>query len=266
MSREAQRQAAMLQALWQHPDDVPDSVDPAWHERGTRLMQGLSAYQGNARATAEQVLATTYPTVQALLGEEALAMLARQLWQHHPPRQGDLTLWGQELPGWLARQPELQDWPYLPDCARLDWARHTVELATDADFEPDSLALLGQADPSQLTLHLKPGLSVIPSGWPVVTLWEAHQASEPSLEAVSAALTDGRAETAVVWRTHWRAEVCPLPAPMLGWMQALAHAGPVPTLQSLLNQAAPDFDLGAWLALALRQGWLWRVALSGLSA
>jgi len=198
--------------------------------------------------------------VQALLGEEAPAILARQLWQHHPPRLGDLACWGQDLPAWMAALPELRDWPYLPDCARLDWARHTAELALDVAFEPESLALLGQADPAQLTLHLRPGLSVLTCGWPVVAIWEAHQGPEPALDALSAALAEARAETAVVWRTHWRAEVASLPEAMSGWMHALASEPPRP-LSLLLAQAEAGFCRGAWLALALRHGWIWRVAM-----
>jgi hypothetical protein len=265
LNREALRQAAVLRALW--PGGATVCVDAAgWHEQGLRLAQGLSAYQGNAQATAERALASAYPTLQALLGEEALVVLARQLWHHHPPRAGDLACWGQDLPSWLTELAEVQSWPYLPDCARLDWARHTAELALDAEFEPESLALLGQADPGQLTLHLRPGLSVIASDWPVVTMWEAHQTPEPMLDDVNAALAEARAETAVVWRTQWRAEVSVLPGAMVGWMQALSSAAASPpSLHTLLEQANPDFDLGAWLALALQQGWLWKVVLSGPS-
>lgn len=253
MKNEAERQAAVLQALW-------SDGAPGWHEQAERLAQGLSAYRGNAAATAERALASAYPTVQALLGDEALAVLARQLWQHHPPRVGDLACWGQDLPSWLAALPEVRDWPYLPDCARLDWARHTAELALDTAFEPESLALLGQADPALLTLHLRPGLSVLDSDWPVVAIWAAHQGPEPALAELGVALAEARAETAVVWRTQWRAEVTTLPQAMSGWMRALVAEPPLP-LSVLLEQADAGFDLGTWLALALRHGWIWHVRL-----
>lgn len=258
MRSEAERQAAVLQALW---SDHAESLDtPGWHEQGVRLAQGLSAYRGNARATAERALASAYPTVLALLGEEALAVLARQLWRNRPPRAGDLARWGADLPDWLAQQPELHDWPYLPDCARLDWARQTAELAADAHFQPDSLALLGQVDPGQLVLHLRPGLSVLDSEWPVVAIWQAHQGAEPSLDGLRTALAAARAETAAVWRTQWRAEVVTLPQTMSTWMQALA-AEPQRPLSGSLAVADAGFDLGAWLALALHHGWIWRVRL-----
>lgn len=262
---ESQRQAAVLQDLWGL------RANAAWREQGEPLRLGLAAYQGNATATAERVLAATYPTVQALLGEEALALLARQLWHHHPPSEGDLTAWGQALPDWLAGLPEVQDWPYLPDGARLDWARHTAEHARDATFEPESLALLGTHDPTHLQLELRPGLSVIRSDWPVVTLWQAHQSASAEgptqadlLDKLRQALSARQAETAVVWRPQWRAEVLALPESMVAWMSALAPSASqaAPCMSTLLDSAPADFDLAQWLALALQHGWIWRVSVT----
>ncbi|MBC7698934.1 putative DNA-binding domain-containing protein [Aquabacterium sp.] len=271
MNTEAQRQAGVLQDLWGWPA-APEAT-PGWREHGEPLRAGRAAYQGNAGATAERVLAAAYPTVQALLGDEALALLARQLWHHHPPTQGDLTAWGQILPEWLADLPDMQDWPYVPDCARLDWARHTAEHAGDAPFEPGSLALLGTQDPADLRIELRPGLSVIRSDWPVVSLWQAHQTASTHdnlppeadrLKTLRRALAARQAETAVVWRREWRAEVCELPKCMAGWMSALAPsaAQSSPLLSTLLASAPADFDLGQWLALALHQGWIWRVSVT----
>lgn len=261
MLEEGQRQAAVLRSLWGLP--TASQANPAWREQGPSLRLGLAAYQGNASATAERVLAAAYPTVQALLGEDALALLARQLWQHHPPSQGDLTAWGGALSDWLAQLPEVRDWPYLPDCARLDWARHTAESAEDAPFEPDSLALLGTHDPAHLQIQLRPGLSLVRSNWPVVTLWQAHQTTG-AVEHARQALLKSQAETAVVWCPQWRAEVLALPDAMVDWMSALAPstARPLPCLSTLLETAPEGFDLGQWLALALQHGWIWRVSIS----
>lgn len=256
MNSEAERQAAVLRALW----------EPAG-EPGTALSDGLATYRGHAAATAGRALASAYPTVQALLGQEALAGLARQLWRHHPPRQGDLGTWGGSLPDWLAQLPEVQAWPYLPDCARLDWARHQAELAADIQSDPESLTCLGTQDPTQLVIDLRPELRLIRSDWPVVTLWTFHQlpqlkadtdAPPDHFAALRQALATHQAETAVVWRPHWRAEVAALPPGMVVWMEALL-ARPARPLSALLALASQEFDLSAWLEMALRQDWIWRV-------
>lgn len=270
MRTEAERQAAVLGDLW-GTARTERHEGPGWHAQGPVLTRGLAAYQGNANATAERVLAAAYPTVQALLGEEALALLARQCWRRHPPTEGDLTLWGADLPRWLQDLPEAQDWPYLPDCARLDWARHTAEQALDTKVEPESLALLGTHDAHELHLQLRPGLSLIRSSWPVVAIWDAHQPGktgapiDPSvLASLRQRLNEHVGENAVVWRAHWRAEVFALPDAMAGWMSALTQAGGAsrPSLSTLLDQAASDFDLAQWLGLALQKGWLWRASVN----
>lgn len=273
MSTEARRQAAVLRALWDQPTGAGEAAEasPGWREAGLVLQRGLNAYRGNAAATAERALAAAYPTIRALLGDEAMAVLALQLWHAHPPSQGDLSPWGQHLPDRLSQVTALQDWPYLSDCARLDWARHTVEQAQDVVFEPQSLHLLEHADPNGLVLQLRPGTRLIASPWPIVTIWAAHQRSdareaevaEQALESMRQALSEGQAETAVVWRTHWRAEVCTLPHAMLRWMNALSTPDHPATLATLLEAAPDDFNLTEWLTLALRHGWLWRVRVEG---
>ncbi|MES2089592.1 MAG: putative DNA-binding domain-containing protein [Pseudomonadota bacterium] len=275
MSTEARRQAAVLRALWDQPAGAGKAGEacPGWREEGPVLQRGLSAYRGNAAATAERALAAAYSTIRALLGDEAMAVLGSQLWQAHPPSQGDLSRWGQHLPDCLSQVAVLKDWPYLSDCARLDWARHTAEQAQDAVFEPQSLHLLEHADPNELVLQLRPGTRVIPSSWPIVTIWTAHQAggasgaevAEHALESMRQALSAGQAETAVVWRTHWRAEVYSLPHAMLTWMNALSTPNPdhPASLATLLEAAPVDFNLTDWLTLALRHGWLWRARVEG---
>ncbi|HEY6510393.1 MAG TPA: putative DNA-binding domain-containing protein, partial [Burkholderiaceae bacterium] len=69
IEREAMRQRQLLRALWQRGDD--SALTPWLSEAGARAAQGLDAYRGNAAAIAERALASVFPTVQQLLGEES---------------------------------------------------------------------------------------------------------------------------------------------------------------------------------------------------
>lgn len=195
-AREAERQQWMLATLWRRERDVGPS---AWL-RGDQATQqsGLAAYRGNAAAVAERALAAAYPTVRMLLGDESFAMLARAHWHAHPPTRGDLAWWGDALPGFIAADPQLADEPYLADVARVDWAVHRAESATEADPAPgphgDAVA------PS-----LPPGCALIDSPWPVASLWRAHHRAAAGEDgdrfaAVRQAMTEGRGEHALVWR------------------------------------------------------------------
>ncbi|MDO9238216.1 MAG: putative DNA-binding domain-containing protein [Aquabacterium sp.] len=220
---------------------------------------GLRAYQLNAQATSQRVLASTYPTMAAMLGTDTLDMLARLLWQTQPPNCGDLGQWGGHLADLLNSHPDLQDWPWLADSARLDWAVHLSERAHDTTVDTDSLQRLGDTAPQNLRLHLQPHVHILTSAWPVASLWTAHRLDSPQQEdAARSALQAGSGETAVVWRHDWhgQVQVQGLPAPVAAWMQQVAGEH---DLATLLNQADGDFDFTAWLTEALTKGWLWRI-------
>ena len=139
---EARRQCALLQALRREAGSALAAHGPetaglceaaGLRERGARLRLGLGAYRAHAAATAERALAAAYPTVAAMVGEEALAGLAWALWQASPPRLGDLAQWGLDLPQFIESRPELEPWPFLADAARLDAAVLRCESAADAE-------------------------------------------------------------------------------------------------------------------------------------
>lgn len=226
---------------------------------------GLRAYQVNAKATAQRVLLAHFPTVAAMLGEEALGSLAVLLWKQYPPNCGDLGQWGANLPDLIQSRAELADWPWLADCARLDWARHVCERAADAELDHSSLQRLGDSAPRSLHMQLKPCVQVVMSPWPLADLWQAHQLPEAEQAAVAeAALQNAKGLGAtVVWRSPWQLQMMEVPAEQGQWMRLLqAHAldrTEASSLGGLLNQAPAGLDFSAWLTMAVTQGWVWRV-------
>ncbi|MBI5925193.1 MAG: putative DNA-binding domain-containing protein [Aquabacterium sp.] len=258
LEEELARQQAVLAALQQ-----------GWPAIHTARLQtdaaGLRAYQVNARATAQRVLLAHFPTVAAMLGDEALGMLAILLWKQSPPSSGDLGQWGGGLPDLIGTRAELTDWPWLADCARLDWARHLCERAADAQQDHGSLHRLGDSAPRSLRLHLQPCVQVITSPWPLAALWAAHQLPESAQAAAAeTALQSGQGMRAtVVWRSPWQLQMSEISAQDGHWMQLLLeasqHDGADVSLGSLLNHAPAGFDFSAWLTTAVMQGWLWRI-------
>ena len=250
--REALRQQQLLRALWRCGDDSALAV---WlREAGARAGQGLDAYRGNAAAIAERALASAFPTVQQLIGDESFAQLARVVWQRQPPRCGDLARYGDALPDWIADDPQLASEPYLADVARVDWAVHTIEHAADVPASPAGLPLLAELDPSQLALRLRPGLTLVVSRWPVVTIWQAHRSSDADRFApVRQALADQVAETALVARPSWRATVQAVDQGTARFMAALLSGV---ALAPALDAAGAAFQFEPWLHDAVRQQWL----------
>jgi hypothetical protein len=252
---EARRQRALLDALAAGTMEaaLSKAAAAAVAERGARLVGGLQAYRANADALAERALAAAFPTLQALVGAADFARLAREHWRREPPERGDLGAWGERFPAVLERHPAFAAYPYLADCARLDWAAHVCERAADGVLDAGSLALLQSGDPARLRLLPMPGTAVLRSRWPIVTIRAAHAAAEPDLEEARISIAQRRGESAMVVRAGWRAAVHPLDEASAAWMEQLLAGC---TLAGALDQAGDGFDFAAWLARALAGGWL----------
>ncbi len=250
--QELQRQQALVQALFQtQPGTEPDPRLQPW-EQGAAWQAGLAAYRGNGLEHARAALRTLFPTLMAMLGQDAFDAVCARYWHALPPRVGDLARIGERLPDFVALQPELQPWPWLGDSARLDLALWAVLFDAPAALSPIDLQRLAENDPATLRLRLAPGTRRIDSPWPIVTLWQLHREPQPQAEALRAACSRGT-ETAWVWRDALQSHCLAADEPHARWLRALAEA---PTLAAALDVLPDDFDLSAWLHQAAMQGWI----------
>ena len=194
----AHEQSLLLQTLFAGGDAVRTIL----HEN--LASRGLQAYQANGQALAERALKAAYPVVAQMIGEQSFAPLARHFWRLYPPQCGDMGEWGGEMAGFLQAAPQLVDEPFLGDVARIEWALHCSSTAHDARPDPQSFALLAAGDAARVTLTLSPGVALVASAYPVVSLVNAHRLMQPSLAEAAALLQSGAAEHALVWRQGFK--------------------------------------------------------------
>jgi len=248
---EAQRQQRLMAGL------LAPAADPAalpTRETGARALRGLQAYRANADASAARALATAFPTVQMLLGEDNFVHLARGYWRADPPLRGDLGEWGAGLADWITRHAGLAEWPYLSDCARLDWAMHACERAADSSFDADSIARLGDTDPSRIRVVLASGLAVLESTWPIAAIHAAHRSDDDAaFDAVRNAIAERRGETLLVARLGFKAVAAVIDTAAAQWTRQLLAGH---DLATALEQAPAGFDFTAWLTRALQSNWV----------
>ncbi|HEY0856853.1 MAG TPA: DNA-binding domain-containing protein [Albitalea sp.] len=248
---EGERQRELLAALFA---PRADACAIATRETGARALRGLQAYRLNGDAAAQRALAAAFPTVQMLLGPEDFDQLAREFWRAAPPRHGDLGEWGDGFAAAIAAHAQLADWPYLSDCARLDWALHCCERAADAALDAGSLARLSDTDAGRLMPEFMPGMALVESCWPIVSIHAAHRAGDDAaFEPLRELLARRQGESAIVSRSGWRAIVSPVDAATARWTRRLLAGC---DLGAALSHAGEGFDFGAWLAAALQQHWL----------
>lgn len=256
LQREHERQQALLQALWQAA--APQALH-AWLQAPDAAVtqRGLQAYRANGGAGAERALAGSFPTVHALLGAQSFAALARACWRACPPARGDLAWFCHSLPGFIEADGAPPELPYLADVARLDLLLAQAEAAPDAQPSPSSFDRMALHEPEQLRFVPAPGLALLESPYPVVTIWQAHHHAEDAqalFARASAALRAGEGEIALVWRQGWKAHALPLPEPATArWTDALLRGC---TLADALRAGGAAFDFEPWLLQALQHGWV----------
>ena len=264
MVTEALRQQMLVRALLR--EDEAGSLHGWLRGDAAGIARGLEAHASHAGAAAERAHSASFPTVRALLGEASFAALSRAYWKARPPVRGDLFWLGDDLPAFVAASEQLADVAYLADCARLDWLVACAEVAADASFEPDTLALLGAHEPADLALELRPGSALLASRHPVARIRRAHEGdSGDGFTVAREALDASRGEQVFVWRRGWRGEVALLAPAEADFMSALlAHR----SLAQALDAAEEGFDFAVWLARALEAGWLRavRIAAAGSAA
>lgn len=248
MSELAQQQQLLLDALLAWP--VGNAIENiATHAQDPRA-RGLKVYQANGHALAQSALHAAYPVVAQLIGDDSFADLVRALWHAQPPKRGDVAQWGEGLAGFLQTSAQLQDEPYLPDVARVEWALHVCTSAYDVELDLTTLALLTTHEPERLQLRLAPGCAVVRSAWPVAGIVGAHLEGNPSLQEAGAQLRRGEAQDAVVWRAGLRPRARPALVGEAEGLQVLLDGG---SLAQALD-AAPELDFGQWLPLAVQTG------------
>ena len=258
----AASQRALLDALFARP--ASDSARHADDRLGalldadTQTGRGLSAYRTNGHALAERALLAAYPVVAAVLGLESFDMLARAFWHRHPPTCGDLAQWGGALPAFVQDDPQLTELPWLADVARVEWALHRAACDADPMAAPHSFALLQTADPSGLRLRLAPGLALVQSQWPVVSIVTAHTLAEPALDEAWRRCRSAVQETALVWRQGFRSRVAPIDPAVATLLGLLQDGADLPRALdgacAVADEGGTAFDFSAWLGAGVQDG------------
>lgn len=148
-------------------------------DRPIPAAQRLAIYRNNTRTGLVDPLASTFPVVKQLVGDDFFARLAGDFILAHPPTRPELLTYGQDFPAFIAGYAAAASVPYLADVARLEMAWNFAYNA--ADREPMPASALSRFAPEQLeTLRLAPhpSLRFVASSFPVMAIWQAHQSED----------------------------------------------------------------------------------------
>jgi Putative DNA-binding domain len=232
------RQSAFAAALLD-PDAAlpPGLVDPY----GAPAPKRFSVYRNNVASSLTRALEAAFPTVRKLVGEAFFAAMAGAFCLAHPPRSRMLMLYGDALPGWLETFAPVAHLGYLPDVARLDQAMRESYHAADSTPLPEIefQRLLGE-DIGRMRLQLAPSLRLVPSRWPIVSIWAANHEGGPAPRP--------GAEDAIILRPDFDPRPLALPPGGRAFVSALLVGQ---KLGDAVEIAGEGLDLPAVLALMI---------------
>ncbi|MDR7123503.1 DNA-binding domain-containing protein [Pseudotabrizicola sp. 4114] len=139
----------------------------------TEVERRFAVYRNNGAVSLTQALATRFPVIKRLVGEEFFAALARLYIDRDRPKSPILAEWGDSFAAFLAQFPPLAAYPYLGDVARIEYARGRAFHAADA--RPVDPAILVSVDPDRVRLVLHASVTVLGFAHPAVSIWARNQ-------------------------------------------------------------------------------------------
>lgn len=170
-------QQRLLNAIW--------SDEPSVLAQSGFNAQGINIYRRNLLANAQRALSISYPTIFELLDGDVSDNLTHQFLKRSPPHQGDWAQWGETLANFVATTGVGDDYPYLSDCAALDWHIHCALHGKDQTFDRSSLQLLGDIEPEHIIVEFNQNVTLLKTQYPITDIFQAHHHSIESQRAVA---------------------------------------------------------------------------------
>lgn len=201
-------------------------------------MRRFSIYSNNVVHSLTMALATRFPATQRLLGTECFKACAQLFVDRHKPTTPILMFYGDDFPAYLATLPNLSDWPFLADVARIEAARTYAYHA--ADQAPLRLEV---GDAAEIESYLKrvlrphPSAHVFHSPYPAATIWAAS-GSEAELSEAELLPETWRDETIAITRSDYEVHITLVPP---GTAACMAAIGKTMTLGEAIATAC-DMD------------------------
>ena len=205
--------------------------------------QRFNVYRNNVAYGLAQALARQYPATERLVGAECFAGVAKVFTEQHPPRSPLLTDWGVEFPQFLAELGSLSSLAYLPDVARIEWARSRAYHAADAS-PVDATQLNTLAHHHRI--HLHSSVQILTLATPAGSIWASQQPDGPAPPSPE----NWQAETVMIARRGLANVITQIISPQTGVFvqQLLAQQ----TLATACTQAGSEFDLTKALVLLIQ--------------
>lgn len=175
-------------------------------------------YRNNVFVSLANALATTFPVIRKMLGDEYFQALAQVYIRRTPPDDPILAEYGASFPAFLREFPPLAEFPYLHDVARLELARIEAMRAPDHLLgQAEDLDIEGGAGLLAHSMALSGSARLLRSDYPIDTLWTAHQVEQPI------AIENWNGEALLIFRRSNSLVHAVIGEPEYGFLASLSH-------------------------------------------
>lgn len=164
----------------------------------------VAQYRANLWRTWHKVLASAYPLVRTLLGDDFFLTLSCEYGTADPARSGDFNQFGSRMAELLEAWPPTAAYRYLTDVARLEWLVHRAYFADDvATQSPEQWVQRAPETLKSYPIQLHPAVQLLHTSTRAADRWLTFRASgeKPILSDVE------RPQWMVVARPRWIPEV-----------------------------------------------------------
>ena len=223
--------------------------------------QRFAVYRNNVVVSLVDALGGRFPIARRVLGGPFFDAMAGLYVRARPPASRLLHEYGDDLPAFAERFEPARPVPYLADLLRLEAARTRAWHAADASW----LDAAGFADAlsgpvSDLRVQLHPSLLLFRSRFPVVSIWQAHQADSPvTFREIDLEV----GETALVVRPDLEVETHAVPAGLASLIQALSAGARVGVAVGEAFAAEPAFEVTGGIAKLMTLRVVTRIVAGG---
>jgi len=207
---------------------------------GRPATKRFDVYRNNVASSLTDALETAFPVVNKLVGNEFFRAMAGVYLRAHPPKSPVMMFYGEDMATFLAGFEPAQSVPYLADVARLELAlRHSYHAADAAPVSPDEIGNLPPDTLPMVTFEFAPSVHVIPSRFPLHSIWWANTHGGEIAKA---------AQHVLITRPEFDPAVDALTPEQSNVTSALMEGD---ALGAALQKGGQGFDLGPLLGLLL---------------
>lgn len=220
--------------------------------------QGINVYRRNLFASAQRSLTITFPTIFKLLDSDIAERITHDFIKFSPPRHGDWSQWGADFSQYLSTDSVADDYPFLPDCAKVDWLIHCVLQGKDQVLNQASLQLLNEQDPENIAVEFNPNVVLLKTKYPVTEIYDAHHhcnllSREASMAEAKYILSGELTEQIVmIFRPEFLPKIVKLTASESEFMiSAMSEKSLFHSLTAITDER--NFSFEQWLIIAIER-------------